>query len=85
MFWNVLTVLVLVFTGATLFWSWLREHPFFFLGYFGICAWLTVLAALLAVYDLTKVRLDARRLRRQLAEELLDHKEPDSSHDSHTT
>jgi len=85
MFYDVLVVLVLVFVGATFLWSWLREHPLIFIGYWGLCAWLTVLAMLLALYDMAKVRLDARRARQQLEEEYLARKESDSSHDSHTT
>ena len=85
MFWTVLSVLVFLFAGVTFFWSWLRAHPFFFLGYFGLCAWLTVLSALLAIYDLIVVRQEARRLRRQLEQDFLNEKEAGSSHDSHTT
>jgi fatty acid desaturase len=85
MFYNVLAVLVLIFMGATFLWSWLREHPLIFIGYWGLCAWLTVLAMLLALYDLAKVRLEAKRERRRLEEECLAHKETDSSHDSHPT
>ena len=82
MFYDVLVVLVLSFLGATFFWSWLREHPFFFLGYWAVCAWLTVLAVLLAIYDLAKVRSEARQARQQLKKEFLRGDIPDSSHDS---
>jgi hypothetical protein len=85
MFYVVFVALVLVFAGSTLFWSWLRDHPLFFLGYFGLCAWLTVLAVLLAVYDMVKVRIEGRRARQQLAEKILHRNEPDSAHDSHST
>lgn len=83
MFYNVLVVLVLVFVGATFLWSWLREHPLFFIGYWGLCAWLTVLAILLALYDMAKVRLEARRARQQLEEEFLTRKDSHSSDDPH--
>ncbi len=85
MFYDVLAVLVLTFFGSTFLAPWLREHVWFFLGYWGLCAWLTLLAALLAVYDMVRLRLDEKRARRQLAEEFLAHKEDDSSHDSHPT
>jgi len=84
MFYNVLAVLILIFAGATFLWSWLREHPLFFLFYWGFCGWLTLLAILLALYDMAKVRLDAKRARRQLAEEYLHENKDGNPHDSHT-
>jgi hypothetical protein len=84
MFWDVLAVLVLMFLGSTFFWPWLRERPLFFLGYWGVCGWLTILAALLAVYDLAKVRLDAKHARDELKRELFRDDDSDSSHDSHS-
>ncbi len=83
MFYNVLVVLVLIFLGSTLLWSWLRGHPFFFIAYWGLCAWLTLLAVLLALYDMAKVRLEAQRARRQLEEQYLAETKNDSSDDSH--
>jgi len=82
MFWDVLMVLVMMFLGSTFFWPWLRERPLIFLGYWGICAWLTILATLLAVYDLAKVRLDAKRAHDELKREFLRRADSDSSHDS---
>lgn len=84
MFWDVLVVLVFMFLGSTFFWPWLRERPLLFLGYWGVCAWLTVLAALLAVYDMAMVRLEARQARDELKREFLRSEESDSSHDSHS-
>jgi hypothetical protein len=84
MFWNIVVVLGLIFLGATLLWSWLREHPLFFLGYWAFCAWLTLLAVLLALYDVARVRLDAQRARRQLEEECFSGPEHDDTNDSHT-
>jgi len=83
MFYDVLVVLVLIFIGTTLLWDWLREHPFFFIAYWGLCAWLTLLAVLLALYDMAKVRLEAQRARRQLEQEFLPEVKKDSSDDSH--
>jgi hypothetical protein len=84
MFYNVLLLLLLIFFGSTLLWSWLREHPLFFIGYWGLCAWLTLLAVLLALYDMAKVRLEARRVRRELEEEYLRESKNGNTHDSHT-
>lgn len=78
MFYNVLAVLLLIFVGSTLLWTWLREHPLFFIGYWGLCTWLTLLAVLLALFDMAKVRLDAQRARRELERELVER--PDKNH-----
>ena len=69
MFYSVLAVMVLLFAGSTFFWSMLRDHPLLFIGYWGICAWITLLSVLLAFYDMASVRLAARRERQRLAEE----------------
>jgi len=80
MFYSVLVVLVLIFAGATLLWGWLREHPILFIGYWFGCAWITLLAVLLALYDLVKVRgeirRERRRLERELAEQAAEEKRP---------
>ena len=83
MFWDVIVVLVMMFLGSTFFWPWLREHPFIFLGYWAACAWLTIRAALLAVYDMAKVRLEAKRAHEKLKRELMRDDDSESSHDSH--
>jgi len=85
MFYNVLVLLVMIFAGSTFFWGWLREHVWFFIGYWGFCAWLTLLAILLALYDMAKVRLDARRERQRLANEILKGAKSDTHDDPHTT
>ena len=72
MFYCVLVALVLLFAGATLQWPAPREHPLLFLAYWAVCAWITLLAVLLALYDLVKVRADAQRLRRDLAGQHLE-------------
>lgn len=84
MFYNVLVLLLLSFVGATFLWTWLQAHPVIFVGYWGLCAWLTLLAVLLALYDMAKIRLDAKRARRQLEEEILKRERPDTTHDSDT-
>jgi hypothetical protein len=84
MFYNVLVLLILIFLGATFLWHWLLEHPLIFVGFWGACAWLTLLAVLLAVYDMAKVRLDAKRARRQMEEDFLKGDKTDETHDSHS-
>lgn len=83
MFYDVLIVLLLMFLGSTFFWPWLRDHPLFFLGYWTACGWLTIVAALLAIYDLIRVRLEAREARKQLREEYFPgKKDSEPPHDS---
>ena len=82
MFYNVLVLLILIFLGATFFWSWREDHRLLFVIYWFFCMWLTLLAILLALYDMAKVRLDARRARRQLEEEILKGQRTDTTDDS---
>ena len=72
MFVLMLTALVLLFAGSTFLQGIIspREHPFWFIFYWLACAWVTVTAMLLAVFDLLMVRLEARRAERQLRENL---------------
>lgn len=83
MFYDVLVVLVLMFAGSTVLWNWLRARPLIFLGYWGVCAWLTVLAAMLAIYDILIIRQTAKHERRRLEEDL-NRRDSNDSHDSHT-
>lgn len=72
MFYSVLVALVMLFAGAVLEWPSAKEHPFLFLGYWGVCAWITFLAVLLALYDMGKVRAEAQKLQRDLARQHLE-------------
>jgi hypothetical protein len=79
MFYDVLLVLALLFTGVTFLWEWLRGHPFIFLVYWAVCGWLTILAAVMAVYDMLRVRIEARHAEEKLREHYFSDKEdPDS-------
>ena len=84
MFYDMVIVMLLVFAGATFLNGWLREHPLFFIGYWAACAWLTFLAILLALYDMAMVRLEERRARRALEEQLLAGNEIKPGNDSDT-
>ena len=75
MFYSVVFAIVLAFSGVTGLWPVLRNHPFIFLAYWAACAWLTLLALLLALYDMAKVREEARRERERLRKEYLDAKD----------
>ena len=68
-FFVMLTALVMLFLGATFLDGWLREHPVFFILYWLACAWATLTALLLALYDLLTIRVAAQRERRRLAAE----------------
>lgn len=67
MFYTVLGALGLLFIGAVVADGWLGERPFWFLVYWAACAWLTVLALLLALFDMLIIRAEGRRRRRELA------------------
>ena len=73
MFYTVLGALVMIFAGATFLQSLLdaKEHPVLVLVYWAACAWITLLAVLLALYDMVKVRGEVRRERRRLERELV--------------
>jgi hypothetical protein len=61
-------------TGLTVFRSWLHphEHPWRFVLFWFACAWQTVLAILLALFDLLMVRADARAARKAVREQVAD-------------
>jgi hypothetical protein len=83
MFYSLLAALVLLFGGATLFAEWLRERPLLFMLYWFLCAWMTLLAVLLAFYDLLMVRAVARRERRRIQQELLARRASHRDEDAH--
>jgi len=72
MFIVVLSAMLMVFCGSTFLNSPLLERPLVFLTYWGVCAWLTFCAILLALYDLLAVRRRARQERRRLRVEVFD-------------
>jgi len=80
MFYSVIIALVLLFAGSTLLWNFLRDHPLVFLAYWAVCAWITLLTVLLALYDMVRVRAEARQALRRVREEFNDRE--DDSHDA---
>ena len=80
MFTVLLIALVLLFCGSTVLASMLnpQEHPVRFILFWFICAWLTLTAILLAIFDLLMVRLEARKAQRGLQENFSQSKTPDS-------
>ncbi len=68
MFILLLAALLMLFAGST-FLSGSIATPWDFILYWGACAWLTLGALLLALWDLLLVRAAARRERRKLEEQ----------------
>ncbi len=72
MFVLLVVALLLLFSGSTFLQGVInpRAHPFWFVLFWLVCAWLTITAMLLAIFDLLIVRLAGRRAKRQLRERL---------------
>ena len=77
MFYTTLASVLLLFVGAVLLDSVLREHPLWFVGWWTVCAWLMLTSLLLAVFDILIIRAAARRARRELARKILVEKSDD--------
>ncbi|MEQ1861682.1 MAG: hypothetical protein ABMA13_17325 [Chthoniobacteraceae bacterium] len=78
MFYIALAAVLMVFIGSVLLVAPLRAHPLLFIGYWAVCAWFTVAAMLLAVFDLLVVRSAGRAARRALERDT--HPPDDDSH-----
>ncbi len=83
MFILLLAALLMLFAGYTFLSASIEtpENPWNFILYWGVCAWLTFGALLLALWDLLLLRAAARRERRKLEEQFRaarpPHDEPD--------
>ena len=68
MFYVVIADMIMFFAGVTFLEGWLDWHRDLtrFAMYWLVCGWLTILAALLAVYDLLLLRVQHHILRREL-------------------
>ena len=73
MFYVVLTAMVMVFVGDLFLGEWMapRAHFFRFAFYWLAVGWLTMVAALLAIYDLLMLRVQHRLTRRELRQRIL--------------
>jgi predicted Na+-dependent transporter len=71
---TVALALIMLVTGLTVFRSSLdpHEHPWRCILFWFACAWQTVLAILLALFDLLMVRADARAARKGMSEQVSD-------------
>ena len=70
MFIVLVSAMLMVFAGGTFLNTALISRPLIFLTYWGVCAWLTFCAILLALYDLLALRRLAREERRRLRMEI---------------
>jgi hypothetical protein len=69
---SIAVALSLLVTGLTVFRSWLNphEHPWRFIFFWLACAWETVLAILLALFDVLLMRAQERAARKALREQM---------------
>jgi uncharacterized membrane protein YdcZ (DUF606 family) len=74
MFYVVVAAMFMALVGDVFIDGWLRHPLLRFVIYWLACAWLTVLAALLAMYDLLMLRVQHRLLRRKLRQQMLEEK-----------
>lgn len=73
MFWIMLVAMVLLFLGSWLLSDqWGREHPWLYLTFWLVCAWLTLTGVLLALLDILALRAAQRAARRVLEKQMLD-------------
>jgi hypothetical protein len=72
MFITLLVAMLMLFAGSTFLQGLLspHEHPGWFIVFWLVCAWLTVTALLLAIFDLLMVRVRSRMTRKDLRETL---------------
>ena len=73
----ILAAAVILFFGSTLLSSWLIARPFLFLLYWGGCAWFTMTAVLLAVFDMCNLRVRARAWKKRLRGEVFGEEDGD--------
>lgn len=77
---SLLLALILLIAGSTVLRPLLnpREHPGWFIIFWLVCAWITILAMLLALFDLLMLRLQKRAAEKLLQEQLPQTRTPDS-------
>jgi hypothetical protein len=69
---SIAVAVILLVTGLTVFRSWLdpHEHPWRFIFFWLACAWETVLAILLALFDVLLMRAQERAVGKALREQI---------------
>lgn len=71
MMYLVMSAVGMLFIGAVFLDGYLRERPMIFAIYWLVCAWLTLCAVLLAVFDILLQFAKGRAYRRAMTKELL--------------
>jgi hypothetical protein len=72
MFWVMLAAIVMFAAGwAFITDQWIRQNPWFTMGYYLVCAWLLLAAMLLALMDILVLRAIHRAARRKIEREIL--------------
>ncbi len=72
MMWTIMTAAVMLFVGWAVIHQILMQNVWVFFIYWGICAWLTLLAILLAAFDMLIQVAKGRATRRVLKRAMLD-------------
>ena len=71
MLWVMAAALAMLFLGSWLLPDeWARRHWILFFCYWAFCAWLTLTAVLLAIFDMLIIRATARAMRRRIEEDI---------------
>jgi protein-S-isoprenylcysteine O-methyltransferase Ste14 len=80
MFVLVLAAMLFLFAGSTFLSPLLspHEHPVWFILYWLVCAWITLTAILLALFDILAARAQARKAARILRDQIAAKETPDS-------
>jgi hypothetical protein len=78
---SIAIALLLLVTGLTVFRPWLdpHEHPWRFTLFWLACSWETILAILLALFDVLLTRAQERAARKALREQIAGNASPDSN------
>ena len=79
---SIAIALLFLVTGLTVFRPWLNphEHPWRFILFWLACAWETILAILLALFDMLLTRAQERAARKALREQIANGVAPDPDH-----
>lgn len=76
MFVLMVAALLMAFVGATFLNTTLIATPWMFLLFWAACAWLTLTASLLAIFDLLAVRMLARQEQKRMRREIFGNENP---------
>ena len=73
MFWIMLVAMGMVFFGTVFITDlWARQHPWWAIGFWAVCGWLTLAVILLAAMDILIIRASHRAMKRALEKEIVE-------------